>query len=130
MNDTYFIGKPVLYAIDDNPASIGEIVEIMKENGETRFTVREPANFTEDGWKYNVITKDQVVKINNKYRPDPDPWELEHIDEISKVFGKDMSNFIMIIYDSLEEVDKDFDEYAHDERFCRKVLDKWVFLVG
>ena len=34
------------------------------------------------------------------------------------------------IYDTLEEIEDDFEDYAHNTDYCRKVLDKWVFVIA
>lgn len=50
--------------------------------------------------------------------------------DINAVFGKDMSGYVLAIYDTLEEIEDDFEDYAHDTDCCRKVLDKWVFVMA
>ena len=47
------------------------------------------------------------------------------MEEINAVFGKDMSGYVLAIYDKLEEIEDDFENYAHNTDYCPKVLDKW-----
>lgn len=57
-------------------------------------------------------------------------WEQQHMEDINAAFGKDMSGYVLAIYDTLEEIEDDFEDYAHDTDCCRKVLDKWVFVMA
>ena len=52
------------------------------------------------------------------------------MEEINAVFGKDMSGYVLAIYDKLEEIEDDFENYTHNTDYCRKVLDKWVFVMA
>jgi len=85
---------------------------------------------TSDGWNYYKITEKQIVKINpTKPNPVMDEWINKHTPAINAVFDRDVSNYTMAVYDSLEQAKDEFDEYAENDKYCRKVLDKWIFLV-
>lgn len=143
---------------ENTPLTIDEIIALAKEDYSQyaeQFKISEKKNtvvFEVDGyrhvetvdklcwagvnekevWKYSIITEDDIVQIkSNIQKPAHDKWTVAHMAEINKAFGKDVSDYaLIIIYDSLEDAEKEFDEYARDEKFCRQVLDKWVFLAA
>ena len=76
---------------------------------------------------------EDIVIVSSEPKPcleNRSSWEQQHMEEINAVFGKDMSGYVLAIYDKLEEIEDDFENYAHNTDYCRKVLDKWVFVMA
>lgn len=128
----YFIGKPLLFAISNEPARVGEIIDIIKIGNEICYKVREMSDkLTGDEWVYHEITEEQIVKINyEKFKPRHDDWTLEHIEEINKAFGQDISNRVLLTYDTAEQAAEDGMEEYLQSKWCRNVKEKWVLLIG
>lgn len=110
-----------------------EIAEIINKRP-VQYKIRvtpDEKELTQDGWRYYLISESDIVNPNTYVeRPVNDKWVIEHMTEINQAFGKDMNNYLFLLYDSLEAVEEDFDEYAHNQKYCHHVLDKWVFWVG
>lgn len=129
----HYIGQPVLYSIKNSPADLGTIVNIQETSTDPIYTVRRlagPEEPTVDGWTYNTITDDQIIKLNNE-RPTPlrDKWAIEHQKEINQAFGEEFGDYAcLIVYDDLSQmIDDGFEDYINDEHFCRRIMGKWVF---
>lgn len=125
------IGEIVLCKCPDGFLEPGEIVETVTKNGRTEIVVRFPDD--EKIWKYETILPEDIVIVSSKPKPcleNRTSWEQQHMEEINAVFGKDMSGYVLAIYDKLEEIEDDFENYAHNTDYCRKVLDKWVFVMA
>lgn len=126
----YHIGEPVLFFDDKKEISIGQIVSISVKGSETVFEIREPSDFsTTDGWTYLHIADKDILHLSDSLRLSPDEWIVNHMADINKAFGKDMSGFIMTVYDSFEEGVKEFDNELF-QKYSHQVLDKWVMLLG
>lgn len=125
------IGEMVLCKCPDGYIEPGEIVETVTKNGSTKLVVRSPDD--ERIWKYETILPEDIVIVSSEPKPcleNRASWEQQHMEDINAVFGKDMSGYVLAIYDTLEEIEDDFEDYAHDTDCCRKVLDKWVFVMA
>lgn len=132
LSRNYYIGKSLCFVDENNEIDVGTITEIIETETGTKYKIRTLAEESaEEVWKYLIITKDDIVQIkSNMQKPAHDKWTVAHMAEINKAFGKDVSDYLILIYDSLEDAEKEFDEYARNEKFGRQVLDKWVFLAG
>lgn len=129
----HFVGQPVLFRVANSLADLGTIINIQETPTGPLYTVRrptEPGESTVAGWSYHTITDDQIIKLNHE-RPKPlrDKWAIEHQKEINEAFGEEFDDYAcLIVYDDLNKmIDDGFEDYINDERFCRRVLDKWVF---
>lgn len=60
-----------------------------------------------------------------------DTWMVEHMTEVCQAFGRDVSDNVLLVYDSFDTLCDDFeDEDGTFKPYCRQVCDKWVILVG
>lgn len=129
------IGDVVLCRYSDGTVSPAEIVKIITKETDIHVMVRIPD--LKQGSLYETINQDNIIQLNNKKHSvkksfaDYPTWELSHIKDINTVFQKDMSKYTMAVYDDFGKIVDDFgEEYATDTRYCRKVLDKWVFIIA
>ncbi len=125
------IGDVVLCRYSDGTVSPAEIVEIISKETDIHVMVRIPD--LKQGSIYETINQNDIIQLNSvkKSFADYPTWELRHIKDINTVFQKDMSKYTMEVYDDFSKIVDDFgEEYATDTRYCRKVLDKWVFIIA
>lgn len=134
MDTNYFVGKPILFTINNAPAEFGEIFEIKETSQGARYVVRRPADKpSPDGWEYFTICDNQILKTEfEKTKPIWEPWALEHKQKIIETFDREINDYTcIIVYDSLDNMSEDgFADFIGDEQCCRQVLDKWVFIVN
>ena len=115
------IGEIVLCKCPDGYLEPGEIVETVTKNGRTEIVVRFPDD--EKIWKCETILPEDIVIVSFEPKPcleNRSSWEQQHMEEINAVFGKDMSGYVLAIYDKLEEIEDDFENYTHNTDYCRK----------
>ena len=129
------IGDVVLCKYSDGTVSPAEIVEIITKETDMHVVVRIPD--LKQGEIYETINHNDIIQLNNekhsvkKSFADYPSWEQKHIEDINAVFQKDMSKYTMAVYDDFSKIVDDFGEdYATDTRYCRRVLDKWVFIMA
>ena len=127
----HFIGEPVLFSINEKEMTIGEIIEIIHDKN-MKFKIREATcEPTEDGFNYYMVNQEDILEVKAKqYKPTPNEWVIRHLDEINKAFEKDMSEYVLLVYNTFNDVVKDFGDYAHMTEFCRPVKDKWIFIAA
>lgn len=127
-----FIGKPVLFSVDGMEASVGEIVAMNNTKEGVIYEVREAASnvVANDGFIYHTVTEDAIVKLDVPVELESDTWISTHMKDINLAFGKNMSDYIMFVYDSKEDLLSDFSDELGLDKYTRPVLDKWVIVIG
>lgn len=134
MSKKHFIGQPVLFFIDNNMSSIGEIIEINEREAGIQYKIREVPHgdeLTEDGWLYHTVTENQILDVSaNRQKLEHGEWAMEHMAELSKAFGRDMTERLFIAYDTKEQVEEEFLDFASNEEYCKQISGKWVLLLA
>lgn len=79
----------------------------------------------------DVVNANTEFRFGKPYSVLYDSWFKEHIDDVNKAFGRDMSKCVMEVYDSPDDVEKEFKEdfYVGSDIF-KPVLDKWVGVIA
>lgn len=113
----------------DKYLEIGEIINANKnENNENLYdflVVTEDSQF-----RQNNIKEEDIV-IFESQRPPLDKWIIEHMEEINKVFGRNMNDYFLVMYNSLNEVENDFDDlFQPNDNYLKQVLDKWIVVLA
>lgn len=113
----------------DKYLEIGEIIKAYK--GENNENLYDFLVINENGqFRQNNIKEENIVIFENK-RPPLDKWIIENMEEINKVFGKNMNDYFLVMYNSLNEVEKDFDDlFEPNDNYLKKVLNKWIVVLG
>lgn len=132
MNRKYRIGHCKAFYENDT-VMIGQIIFIHKDYKKPNF-LYDFEVVSDQGKNYIIrnIEEDSILEPAAKFTPPTDDWISSHIELINKVFQRDLSKNILVVYDSPDQVEDELKEFFNTERteYFRKVLDKWVGILG
>lgn len=128
----YRIGKCKAFYANDT-VMIGQIIFIHKDFRKPNY-LYDFEVVSDQGQNYIIrnIEEDSILESADKFTHPTDDWISSHIELINKVFHRDLSKNILIVYDSPDQVEDELKEFFNVERteYFRKVLDKWVGILG
>lgn len=127
-NQKYNIGDCKLFKTS-NSTEIGEIIKVYK----TKFGYLYDMKYVKN--KLEVICsvyENNIIKIN-KCKPILTEWCKKNIEKINKAFGKDMSEFSLIDYESLDDYRKEWSDVFTEmevDKYLKKVDTKFVMQIS
>lgn len=129
-NSKYSVGKPVAFIRDDDIVTIGVIKAVNIVLDKYEYEIEELAD-ENDNIEHHIIKEDNIIEPPPKEPLRCSDWVKEHMEEINKAFGRDISKYALVIdYDNLKKMKHDWGEDCLSEfkEYIRIVDKKFVMI--